>query len=181
MTISRPSGQELFVALAVLLFHFLLSVFLVGALNREESNKVAQEALIIHWIKRAPTVKAPPAVKSNSSVRRQTHQDPPDKKEAILVSATPDNQNNALEPRQLVLAAPESTISFERDPLAKKELLEATPTRMKVTIIDRSFFGMLQRMTKAQICKELRSALAKTTGDATTILQTMGREGCLRS
>ena len=178
--ISRLSRCEIGVFCTVLVLHFIASILLIRNIGREEPREISEESIVIHWIERRPqpTQSDEPAKKSLGPTRtaRQTAI-----KGEPEVGNSAKNRVGAEKSRKLVLFAPEQEISFERDPLAKHDPLEATPTRMKVTILDRSFFGNLQRMTKAQICKDLRMALSKAVGDATTIMTTMQKEGCIRS
>ena len=180
MKISRLSKNELSVFCTVLVLHLVAATLLLRIINREEVYEISDESLIVHWIQRAPRPNKQPTPKIKSAIapsRTITHRTT---EETIGVKTPTGNRNDTLEPRPLVLSAPDQAISFEHNPLARHEQLQATPTRMKVTIIDRSFFGTLQRMTKAQNCKELRMALSKAVGDATTIMTTMQKEGCMR-
>ena len=181
MKISRLSKSELAVFFTVLVLHLAAATLIFKVTGREKLREIPDEPLIVHWIQRTPRLNNRPAqpIKSaaipSRTIRHRTT------KEAADIKAQESNRSDAHVSRQLILSAPESAISFEHNPMAKHEKLEATPTRMKVTIIDRSFFGVLQRMTKAQICKDLRMALSKAVGDATTIMTTMQKEGCMRS
>ena len=58
--------------------------------------------------------------------------------------------------------------------------MEASPERMGLTFMDRSIGGVLQRMTKNNICGELRLSLLSVEGSADAILRTMRAYGCTR-
>lgn len=81
--------------------------------------------------------------------------------------------------RSLNLSVPEARISFERNPVAKQETpnVEA-PVRMSLTIKDRSFGGMMQRMTSASICLDLRKVLNSSPANAASIIASMENYGC---
>ena len=181
MRTSRLSKSELAVFCTVLILHFVGAIFLSKMIGREEILEAPGDSLVVHWIQRTPqSIKKPdqPAKRALLPLRitrqRTTNA-------IIAAKATSSLRDSKDAPSQLDLSTQAPPITFERNPLVKHEQLQATPTRMQVTIVDRSFFGTLQRMTKAQNCKELRMALSKASGDATTIMATMQKEGCIRS
>ena len=180
MTKIRPSKVELVVAGTVLLLHFVAITLIIRMISQKEPVEAADDVLVVHWIH--PTLPVNKVLNQPSKlVRGQAKSTIPRIKDASIAATQKSDQSAATEPRQLILSAPELKVGFERNPLAHHEQLDATPIRMKVTIIDRSFFGTLQRMTQAQICKDLRAALSKTVGDATTIVTTMQKNGCIRT
>lgn len=70
---------------------------------------------------------------------------------------------------------------FLRNPLARHpEPLEATQNRMNLAFRDRSFGGALQRMSRKNMCGDLRHALATDSTSAESILRTMKKYGCIR-
>ena len=74
--------------------------------------------------------------------------------------------------------APEP-ISLQRNPLERlTPLAEAPPDRLNLRFTDRSFGGVVQRMTKSSICRELRNSLASQQGDKEAIINTMKQQGC---
>ena len=178
---TRPSRQELGAAGTVLLLHLLAAIFLLRTRSQEVLPQSAEDALIVHWIQRTPRESTRTTVQSSTARVRGTTNKHRDAQVAPTPQSTSSDQSNAPDPQQLLLTAPQVKISFNRSPLHQQERFEATPTRMNVRMIDASLGGMLQRMTKAQNCKELRSALAKTSGDARTIMATMKEQGCFRS
>jgi hypothetical protein len=69
--------------------------------------------------------------------------------------------------------------SFERNPLARHSALAPeAPVRMAVTFTDRSLGGMLQRMTSASSCRDLRMRLTTSPESAAGIIASMQRIGC---
>lgn len=50
--------------------------------------------------------------------------------------------------------------------------------RLNLSFQDRSIGGTMQRMVKADICKDLRNALTSGIGDATVVVNTMKQHGC---
>lgn len=81
--------------------------------------------------------------------------------------------------RPLNLSVPDAPISFARNPVARQEAPIATaPSRMQLVFTDRSFGGMMQRMTKASICGELRKALSASPASAASIIASMERYDC---
>ena len=180
-TTTRLSKQELWVAGTVLTLHLLAGIFLLRGSAQRVPSQGDQIPLIIHWIERVQRDSTRANLSSSAETKTRTERP---KKANPVVAAQDQSRprgNDDLEVRQLLLSMPEEEIDFSRNPLAHHEPLEATPERMKVTMVDRSFGGMAQRMVKYQNCKDLRRALAKTSGDATTIMATMKKEGCFRS
>ena len=140
-----------------------------------------QTPLVIHWIERVQRDSTRTNLSSSAETKTRTER-PKEAEPVVVAQDQPRPQGNAdVEIQQLRLSIPEAEMDFSRNPLARHQPLEATPERMKVTMVDRSFGGMAQRMVKYQNCKDLRRALARTSGDATTIIATMKKEGCFRS
>lgn len=81
--------------------------------------------------------------------------------------------------RPLNLSVPDAPISFERNPLARREVpsVEA-PVRTSLIFTDRSFGGVMQRMTNASICRDLRTDLNASPANAASIIASMERYGC---
>lgn len=70
-------------------------------------------------------------------------------------------------------------MNFKPDPLRRRQAPIATSTnRMHLRMQDRSIGGMLQAMTKASICRELRRALSSSPASADAILASMEKYGC---
>jgi hypothetical protein len=179
----RLSKQDISIVCVVVLFHVVLGAYLAALLNGSENiSRGNDTALIVRWIKRdsidtrpanslkRPIRRAQPA----NHIIRSSREDV-----AIQESTEPVSQSPA--PRPIDLEPPGPKIAFERNPLERPTRLDTTPSLLSVTFIDRSIGGTLQRMTKYQNCKELRKALATTSGDATTIMASMEKEGCIRS
>ena len=177
---TRASRQELVAAGTVLLLHLLAALFFLRTQSQEHISQSTEDTLVVHWIHRIPAESTRTAKVNGARVLATPNKHR--NADEIANSQPPvSNQSNHPGPQQLLLTAPQVKISFNRGPLHQQERFDATPDRMNLTMIDASLGGMLQRMTKAQICKELRSALAKTSGDATTIMATMKEQGCFRS
>ena len=180
-TTTRLSRQELWVAGTVLALHVLAGFVLLRGSAQRAPSQGDQTPLIIHWIERVQRDSTRANLSRSAEAKTPTERP---KKANPVVAAQDQSRpqgNEDLEVKQLLLSIPEEEMDFSRNPLARHEPLEATPERMKVTMVDRSFGGMAQRMVKYQNCKDLRRALAKTSGDATTIMATMKKEGCFRS
>ena len=181
MTTPRLSSQERWVAGTVLVVHIIAVTLLVLLVKQEEPRQPDGEAMMVRWIQRAVEFK----LSTNSSIaipeNRVNSKQPTRVREEVLTPAGPEDAIAAPESRQLVLSAPETNVEFKRDLFARKVQFDTTPDRMDLQIIDRSLFAVLQRMTHAQMCKELRAALAGSSGNGLTILATMEKEGCIRS
>lgn len=82
--------------------------------------------------------------------------------------------------RALNLSVPDAWMSFERNPVAKQEaaLAAAAPARVALKFKDRSFGGMMQRMTSASICRDLRKVLNTSPANAASIIASMESYGC---
>ncbi len=82
--------------------------------------------------------------------------------------------------RSLNLSVPDAGMSFERNPVAKQEapMAAAAPARMALKFKDRSFGGMMQRMTSASICRDLRKVLTTAPANAASIIASMQSYGC---
>ena len=180
-TTIRLSRQELWVAGTVLALHVLAGFVLLRGSAHRAPSQGDQIPLIIHWIERVKRDSTRANLSSSAETKTRTER--PNKADPVVAAQDQSRPqgNEDLEVKQLLLSIPEEEMDFSRNPLARHEPLEATPERMKVTMVDRSFGGMAQRMVKYQNCKDLRRALAKTSGDATTIMATMKKEGCFRS
>src|SRR5690606_12956310 len=82
-------------------------------------------------------------------------------------------------PRPLSLSPPPTSMGFNDDPMSKgRATAMAQPDRMNLQLVDRSFGGTMQRVTKARTCGDLRAALRQHSGSTMTILRTMTRLGC---
>lgn len=82
--------------------------------------------------------------------------------------------------RSLNLSVPDARMSFERNPVVKQEaaMAAAAPARMALKFKDRSFGGMMQRMTSASICRDLRKVLNTLPANAASIIASMESYGC---
>lgn len=81
--------------------------------------------------------------------------------------------------RPLNLSVPDARISFERNPVAKQEVpITDAPVRMSLTFKDRSIGGMMQRMTNASICRDLRKVLNAAPANAASIIASMESYSC---
>ena len=180
-TPTRLSRQELWVAGAVLALHVLAGIFFLRGSVQRAPSQGDEIPLIIHWIERVQGDSTRANLSSSAETKTRTER-PKEAEPVVAAQDQPRPQgNDDVEIKQLLLSVPEAEMDFSRNPLARHQPLEATPERMKVTMVDRSFGGMAQRMVKYQNCKDLRRALARTSGDATTIMETMKNEGCFRS
>jgi hypothetical protein len=179
----RLSKQEISVVCVVVVFHVFLGVYLAALLNGGENISRGNEtALIVHWIKR-DSIDTRPANPLKSPVTRTqpSSHTMRSSREHVAIQESPEQVSQSPAPRPIDLEPPRPKISFDRNPLERPTRLDTTPSLLSVTFIDRSVGGTLQRMTKSQNCKELRKALATTSGDATTIMASMEKEGCIRS
>lgn len=81
--------------------------------------------------------------------------------------------------RPLDLSIRDAAMSFERKPLARQEArISEAPIRTPLAFTDRSFGGMMQRMTRQSICRELRAALSSSPQSASSVMASMREQGC---
>lgn len=177
-------------ACATLALHCALLALLWGrpTLRATDANPAAEAtALQIVWIQKEiaipPVVAVPqqaaPSAQSTSATRRRRTSAPANAEDAHSGSPSVPELRSESNERALDLALPPASLEFNTD-IMKKGLSAGTvqTDRMNLKLVDRSFGGTLQRMTKARTCGDLRAALRQHPESTMTILQTMTRLGC---
>ncbi len=111
----------------------------------------------------------------------------PDQSSRASATAPPSSINKRAVPadpvstpgRPLNLSVPEPAISFHRNPtVSQRTPIAEVPIRMPLVFVDRSLGGTMKRMTKASICRDLRTALISSPSSAASILASMEHHGC---
>lgn len=160
----------------------MLFWFLQSNLGRpEDIGRRNQSPIEIVWVTQtSEAAQMEPAIagKPDSSVKAASRsRKPATAGLAIAASTTSELDGKASAP--LDLALPEAPVSFQRNPLEHRKVLAETPqNRMDMAFQDRSVGGVMQRMTKSSICRELRAFLTSAQGDADVIVSTMKEHGC---
>ena len=173
-----PSEHNRLVAGIVVCTHIAAVLYLAEKQGEPEPN-LPEDALQVHWIKRSQAPSRDEQTLQEDAARAA----PPARN--VQHATTPQAENATAEqtedPLNLTLPPVDTVATFERGPLWRAETIEATPNRMQLKIVDQSFGAKLQRMAKAQACKELRSALGRSPSQTTVIISTMKEEGCMKS
>jgi hypothetical protein len=108
-------------------------------------------------------------------------QSPDLERQPKAISPMDDQPNVAstIPPTRLDFSIVPAEIDFRRNPIERPALvMEATPSRLQVRMLDRSFGGRLNAMTQRRACGELRAALATHSESTASIMQAMQRRGC---
>lgn len=188
MKTDRPF--RLAAAFATLAIQCVLFAFLLGhpMSHAPDAKTVAGETVLqVVWISREatnpPVVEAPeqaaPAAPSTATPRRRRNSAPANAENAPGGSPDAPASRSEFTQHSLNLTLPPASMEFNDDILSKGRAIGTAQTnRMNLQLVDRSFGGTMQRMTKARTCGDLRAALQKHPESTMTILQTMTRLGC---
>lgn len=98
--------------------------------------------------------------------------------QAVSLASTQPPANDIRHPLNLSVIEKDITLSGNPQLLRPRQRITAIQDRMQFTVQDRSFGGMMQRMTKASICRELRQALINSPTSAAATLASMERYNC---
>jgi len=188
--LSRCGFFRLAAACGTLVIHFVLLALLLARpmLRAPEPRMAADEtALQIVWIPGevadrpvvADVETVAPAASGTPAPGRRTTVEPVDAG-GPSGSSPPDPVSRPESTRRpLSLSPPPASMGFNDDPMSKgRATAMAQPDRLNLQLVDRSFGGTMQRMTKARTCGDLRAALRQHSGSTMTILRTMTRLGC---
>ena len=178
-------------ACATLAVHCALFALLLGRpmLCAPDANLAAEAtALQVVWIQREVAspqlvVTAPQqavsSAPSTSAPRRRRASAPANAEDAPSGSPGAPAHRSESTGYALDLTLPPASLEFNTDIMRKGPSTGTVQTnRMNLQLIDRSFGGTMQRMTKARTCGDLRAALQQHPESTMTILQTMTRLGC---
>ena len=188
MKTDRP--LRLAAACATLAVHCALFALLLGLpmLRAPDANLAAEAtALQVVWIQRE--IASPPVVAasqqavssapSTSAPRRRRASAPANAEDAPSGSPGASMLRSESTGHALDLTLPPASLEFNTDIMRKGPSTGTVQTnRMNLQLIDRSFGGTMQRMTKARTCGDLRAALQRHPESTMTIFQTMTRLGC---
>lgn len=161
----------------------------LSATNTDEST-----ATRLVWLARPSAGKAPPRVTvtkrsatgTQKSIRRQRTQRPtavdlsPAATSTSVLDVVGDDQWAPIA-FGAATESPATSSLFLRDPLKRRpDRMEASQNRLNLTFRDRSFGGVLKRMTQRDICGDLRRGLVSNPTSAEVTLATMRKYGCTR-
>lgn len=149
-------------------------------------------AIQVVWLARPPAAKSPPRVmvtkRSTTGARKSISRQRTQRLTVVDLSpaATSTSALDVVGDDQWTPSAlgaatesPATSSSFLRNPLKRSpERMEATQDRLHLTFTDRSFGGMLKRMTQRGNCLDLRRALVSDPTSAEVTLATMRKYGC---
>jgi hypothetical protein len=138
-----------------------------------------QPAIEIVWVARTPKaveVEATVTGKLETAIKIRSPSYKPHHINTDATIATSELESISTPLSFEIIEAPHS---FQRDPLEHRKLLmEHHQDRLSLNFQDRSIGGVMQRMTKSSICRELRNALTSAQGNAHIIINTMKEHGC---
>lgn len=169
---------------ATIVLHLAAGWFLLEETGSSESAAEGRDQVIeISFIERVPASvpRNPPVLRPRSALQRHatariSKSGATEPQSAEDLSGGRDMVSAA---GQLNLSLPDAPMSFERNPVARPAVpIPEAPLRMPLTFTDRSFGGLMQRMTSASVCRELRMSLTASPESAATIIASMQRIGC---
>lgn len=172
----RPLAIVIALSINVVFFWFLQRY--VG--HPAEMRSMDQPPIEIVWVARTPkAARIEPTIagKPKGPAKSYSRSHKPHGRKTDMTIATSESGGTTSAP--LSLEIPEAPLSFQRNPLEHRSVLaELHQNRLGLTFQDRSIGGVMQRMTKSSICRELRNSLTSAQGDAHVIVDTMKQRGC---
>lgn len=143
-------------------------------------EEITQVVFIERVPKRVPTVMELPEAKRSSARLPPMAAKPPGGARPLQVTmVSHDDEMVSTKGRPLDLSVTDNQpISFERDPLARRVPSVESPQRSRFVFTERSFGGVMQRMTKASICRDLRAVLNASPANADQLIAEMKSYGC---
>ncbi len=185
----RFTDQFVAVFVAVLINAALFWVLANGVQHSLTATDTDERAVMqVVWLTRPSVGQAPPRVmvakrsatsapenRRRQQAQRPTVESPQTTTSTSVLDVVGDDQwtPNALGG---ATESPDTSL-FVRDPLKRRPArMEASQDRLHLTFTDRSFGGVLKRMTQRDICGELRRSLDSTSAEAA--LASMRKYGC---
>jgi len=180
-------NDKIFSAGVAILLNALLVYALIKLIADDPVSALPERRVQLVWV--MPPGIAPMPAPPTQPRRESAVTKPQSSKTAAPVPTSIETPPQAAEPylqqaddRWLSTHLPATAsdeLTFRKDPMKRPaQDVTAAPVRLQVRFTDSSFGGLMQRMTKRNICAELKNQLRSGSGSADTILTTMKHYGC---